>query len=321
MQTSFIQNRNEEMKNSLYTEFRFSSKKTLESLLESKGSMNGINDYIRIIMSKLKLDTFSGKIDNVITVSTNDFLSINDRIANNFIITIDFKESEEKQLYGDFVSSDTDELVNNKLNNLEINFIAHCPFWYAMQELPPLIAHEFLHAYENLMRIRKGNKSLFDTAEELHYPDNDATKQNAHLIGNDIIVKLSQIYYACTSFERNAYVAQLNQQIDSFKNTPFDSNQAFQALEKTSTYQGYLNIGNNLQYIYDNKQQFKTDIEDWYYQTFKNRDLNYKQIITRLLNLYNKTWRKIRKTTASYLRHLYENKTNKHITENFSNLF
>lgn len=94
------------------------------------------------------------------------------------------------------------------------------------------------------------------------------------------------------------------------KNDVQDSDTAFQVLQQLPLYKQYMAFGNTLSIIYKNKEYYKDDIEEWYETVYNGKHLSYNKIIKRLINLYNKTWRKIRKTTASYLRYVYENNDN-----------
>ena len=300
MKTLFEQQLHNEMKNSLYVEFKYCRKPSHDFFTESRGSMNDVRHYIDIIRDEFWKQTARGKINTVVQIPTECFKNIPNKFANNIKVTIDFVDDSQNNLHGNYVAK-----VNNwdgkQLKLLEINFTAHGSFWDVLQGLPPLIAHELLHAYEDYMRYKKTNKGILDAAADLHYDSN----QEAKNINSNVIKTLAHIYYMCTSFERNAYIAQLNQQVTDTDKIA-GSKQAFEALENTNIYKSYIQIGSQIEFFRQNLSQYKTDIEDWYYLTFKKKDLSPSQIMRRLYNLYMKTWRKIRKTTASYMRNLYE---------------
>lgn len=298
----FEHNRNQEMKNSLYLEFHYSIKPSLDSILiESKGNMNNIDDYIIPIMTKFRRVTNNGNMNAEINITTTDFKSVKNKIADDFNIVIEYDKDKPfnlKGVYNDKLS----KLEDNVLDNITIKIKACGDYYKVIRNLPSMIAHEFLHAYEKLMRLRKNGKEM----QTEPYTNNNITRTTAQITGNQVMEHISMIYYFCTSFERNAYIAQLNNQIKQFKDDVQDSDTAFQILQNLPLYKQYITFGNTLNFISKNKDRFKDDIEEWYENVYEGKHLSYGKIIRRLINLYNKTWRKIRKTTASYIRQLYE---------------
>ena len=297
---------NKQMKNSLYLEFRYSKKPSLDSiLLESKGNMNDIDDYIASIMTEFRKQTHNGKMNKTIIVTEKEFTNIPNPIAKQFKVTIDYQNTDSQEIYGVY-NSKKSKLTDNVLDYVEINVAAHGNYKSLLFELPRMLSHEFLHAYEKLMRLRKGNNKMETDA----YTNNNIARQMANITNDEIIKHISMIYYYCSSFERNAYIAQLNQQIKQYKDTIQDSETAYQVLQTTPLYQQYMAFGRTLSVLNKNKEQYKDSIEEWHELVYDGKHLPYGKIVRRLINLYNKTWRKIRKTTSSFLRQVYEENDN-----------
>ena len=306
MKTIFEQNRDNEMKNSIFMEFRYSTKQSMDSiLLESKGNMNDIDEYVIPIMTKFRRITNNGNMNAEVNITANDFKSVKNKIAEKFNIIIEYDKDKPLNIKGVYDTKQS-KLQGNVLDNVTIKIKACGEYNKVIRNLPSLIAHELLHAYEKLMRCRKNGKEM----QSEPYTNNNIMRATARITGNQVIEHISMIYYYCTSFERNAYIAQLNNQIRDMKNDIQDSDTAFQVLQQLPLYKQYMAFGNTLSIIYKNKEYYKDDIEEWYETVYDGKHLSYNKIIKRLINLYNKTWRKIRKTTASYLRYVYENNDN-----------
>lgn len=306
MKTIFEQNRNQEMKNSLYLEFHYSRKLSLDSMLmESKGNMNNVDEYLKTVMTEFRTQTNNGKVNKVIVVTEKEFSNVPNPIAKQFKVIIDYQNSDNENIYGVY-NSKKSNLTNNVLDYVEIKVVAHGNYKSLLYELPRMLSHEFLHAYEKLMRLRKGNNRMESDA----YTNNNIARQIANMTNDEVIKHISMIYYYCSSFERNAYTAQLNQQIIQYKDTIQDSETAYQVLQTTPLYQQYMAFGRTLLVLNKNKEQYKDSIEEWYELVYDGKHLSYGKIVRRLINLYNKTWRKIRKTTSSFLRQVYEDNDN-----------
>jgi hypothetical protein len=318
--SKFEQQKYDEMRRSLCIEFRYAKKPSIHKILtEAKGMVEGSDEIIDVIMNKIQQETQNGLNEMQVKVTTQDFSNLQIQpFFEEILVLIDYKKEPKegiKGVYSDKYNELTDD--NSKLKAVVITFIMHGDYKQLIYQLQPLIAHELLHAYENFQRIKKTGKNMQTASEELNYANNQRVLQIAKTTNNDIIQQLSYTLYYCISFEKNAYTTQLKQQMKNLRNNITNADDAMQTLQYTQIYQGYITIGQNLNYIIANKDKYKEDIEEWYNLVY-NKNLSYGKILRRLRNLYNKTWNKMRKSIASYIKSLYENNSVTCTYDNFS---
>ena len=307
IKNKFEQEKYDELRRSICIEFRFSKKPSIHKILtEAKGMVDGNDVYINTIMDWIDTKTCSGDIQGKIKIvlGSEQFKGV-DPFFNKMIIDVDYQNSQNKYITAMY-NTTVHKIVEGKIDTVEIKIIARGDYGNLKYEMPRYLTHEILHAYENWNRTIKTGKTINDAAKEVGYFGNNKTRKVASEIQNHVMMVLGQLYYACTSFERNAYIAQLKQTLKDYKKTIHNADDAMSTIQYTHIYQGFVVLGNQLNVINANKGQYKEDIEDWYESTFAKTDLSYKKILKRLTNLYNKTWLKMRKAIASYVRYLYE---------------
>lgn len=304
----FEQEKYNEMRRSICIEFRYSKKPSIHKILtEAKGMIDGNDIYIETIMNWIDAKTCSGDIQGNIRIMLDKehFKGINP-FFNKLILDVNYQNTPQYNNITAVYDTNTHKIVNGKIDVVYIKLIMQGQYMYIKHEAPRYLTHELLHAYENWGRTVKTGKTIHDAATELGYFGNNKTRYIANQVQNQVMSVLGHIYYACTSFEVNAYIAQLKQTLKDYKKHIDNADDAMSTIQQTHIYQGFITLGNQLNAIIANKEQCQDDIEDWYESTFDKTDLSYNKILKRLRNLYNKTWLKIRKSTASYIRYLYE---------------
>lgn len=321
-QTKFEQLRYDEMRRSLCIEFKYAKKPSIHKILtEAKGMVEGSDEIIEVIMNKVQQQTQNGNIETQVQVTTQDFNNLQTQpFFEDILIYIDYKKQPQDGVKGVYIDK-YNELNDDKtkLKTVVISCIIHGDYRQLIYQLQPILSHELLHAYENFQRIRKTGKNIQTAGEEMNYANNVRVMQIAKSTNNVVIEQLSYIMYYCNSFERNAYTTQLKQQLKNFRNNISNADDAMQTLQYTQVYQGYVTIGQNLNNIIANKDKYKEDVEEWYNLVY-GKNLSCGKILRRLRNLYNKTWNRIRKSTASYIRTLYENNNITCIMDDFSSI-
>lgn len=156
-----------------------------------------------------------------------------------------------------------------------------------------LIVHELLHAYEDYNRINKTGKSIFDFYGDKYI--NSFTSVNSE---NEIKKYLSRCNYFLISQERNAYLSQLEYDIESiFKNEhikieDFNYTKFKENLKKTDIWKEYFNLSLFILKLYNSKldnEQIKYIEDIW--QDLYSEKKTFNQIRK---ELYNK-WQKFEK--------------------------
>lgn len=98
------------------------------------------------------------------------------------------------------------------------------------------IAHELLHAYENLKRHNNKAISLAQKVKNIGYNKNDTS---IFYNENSIEKTISAVLYYLTDFERNAYVAQIKSELQLSDTVFNDISDAMKFVKSTVTYQNY----------------------------------------------------------------------------------
>lgn len=307
IKNKFEQEKYDELRRSICIEFRFSKKPSIHKILtEAKGMVDGNDVYIDTIMDWIDTKTCSGDIQGKIKIvlGKEHFKGIVP-FFNKLILDVDYQNANYNDIKAMYNTS-IHQIVDGKIDTVDIKLVVRGEYRALKYNIPRFLTHELLHAYENWNRTVKTGKTIHDAAKEVGYFGNTKTRYIAAQTQNQVMGILGHLYYACTSFEINAYIAQLKQTLIDYKKTIHNADDAMSTIQHTDIYQGYIMLGNQLNAIIANKEQYQDDIEDWYESTFGKDDLSYNKILKRLRNLYNKTWLRMRKAIASYVRYLYE---------------
>lgn len=309
-----------EMINSIRTSLRFSLKPYLEFMTESKGMINNIDEYINVIITKFKELSQNGTQTGVFKIMPQDFANISKRFAKNILVGISYDNTLDTQNIEGIYKDEYSKLNGTMLDNIVIGINAYGDYKTILKNLPEIISHEFLHAYENYNRLIKGSDNITVAAKQIGYQNNVKAIRDNQMSQNTVVQNIATLYYMCSTFERNAYLAQMKQQVKGNMSQIKDSESAYAAFENSRTYQYFLALGRNLFYVLNNKEQYKQEIEEWHESVF-NTHLSGGKVLKRLYNLYNKTWTKIRKSMASYIKYLYEiNEDTNYFYDNFTNI-
>lgn len=304
----FEQRKYNEMRRSLCIEFKYSKKPSIHKILtEAKGMVEGDDEILTAIFKKIQQETNNGEKNARIRITNEDVLPnlTTEPFFENIVVEVDYNQDNEQLLQAEYIPKYNQITPNNKMEGVCIVVVMHGNYRYLIHQLYALISHELLHAYEDYQRTLKTGKGLDIAANETGYMNNKQVLQLAKQTQNNVIEQLSYIYYYSCSFEANAYTNQLKQQMKLFKQSITNADDAMNTLQYTPLYQGYIQIGNTLNYISANMVEYRKDIEEWYTLVY-NKKLSAGKIMRRLRNLYNKTWNRMRKSTASYIRTLYE---------------
>ena len=294
-----------EMRDSVWLAFHFSNKINEAHIMESQSRVPEIDEYIKRFIWAFEQMTHNATHDAVAVLTKNIFSDIKGCWFDAVNIYIEYKREGETRGDGVF-NPERSKIVDGKINCLSGSF-KFSGDWESLKiRMPEIISHEFLHAYEDYQRRINGKTTMGDVSKNSYYSVNQQLRNTATNFTEET---LSNVYYYCHNIERRAYAAQLNQELLRFKNEIHDVDSAMQVLQKTSVYQGYVQLGQNLQQInatYQQNQWFKADIERFYYE-LTGKEMRASQVMKFMNRLYRKTWYFLRKKAMRFIRHIHEN--------------
>ena len=191
-------------------------------IVESLGKFDNAGKVVKHIIDTLK-DNFESQVIDC----TND---------NVYFKYIDIKLNTNENGYGSYLEFKNDT-VYLELGAKKEYFIEH------IDNYTKTIIHELLHGYEDYNRIKNTGQGIF-----VYY--NDKYKNSFFNLNsqNDIIMWLSRCNYLLNNQERNAYLSQLETDIESlFKNEhitieDFNYTQFKDKLKNTSIWKEYFKL-------------------------------------------------------------------------------
>ena len=245
-------------------------------IVESLGKFDNAGKVVKHILDTLKSNFESQVID-----CTND---------NVYFKYINIKLNTNENGYGSYLEFKNDTVYLELGANKEY-FIEH------IDNYTKTIIHELLHGYEDYNRIKNTGQGIF-----AYYNDkyrNSFFNLNSE---NDIIMWLSRCNYLLNAQERNAYLSQLESDIESlFKNEhitieDFNYTQFKDKLKNTSIWQEYFKLFifilklKNSQFSNDQKKY----VENTWERVYKEKKA-FNQITKELYNNLEKFERKFEK--------------------------
>lgn len=296
---------NEEMRNSIRLEFLLSEKENMDHLYESRGSMSDIEKYVDVFEKKLRHKTLYGFKSSSFIIKGNPFSKIKDCFFNEVYWEIQYNKKNKNTIKGGYNPKFSVIGDNGKLNTLKGKFILGGNWENIEKNLPSIVAHELLHAYENWNRLKNGAEGLHDLSTRLGYYKANQMNATAKVENDWTVEDITNIIYKCIGFEVNAFVAQLNQSIKNNRMHPMDSETGMGILNEIPDYKNFIIMGENLKELDKQKEYLQPDIE-WCWEKIKGEKRNYKQIMNYLLKMYDKAWKKVRFKVSRFMRSLYE---------------
>lgn len=301
----FLEDRLNEMRNSLWLSFHYSNKLNESMIMESFGMVPDIDLYVDTFRECLLQQTNNGVTSTTFVITKNIFSNIPGCWFKDVEIKVQYtnNQTKPKVIKGNFESEVT--LVQGKINVLKGAFIFNGDINYIVNRMPMIIGHEILHAYESWKRLLNKSKSIFDAAKDGHVLQNNQIKE---LSKNDIEKALAEIFYYCNNIERRAYLAQLNQELLSYKENIKDVDSAIQIIQKIPVYKNLIIVGENLQVIRDEIKVNSTcrTVVINYFKRLTGENRNAEYILRYLEKLWSKTWKHFRLRTTRLIRSLFD---------------
>ena len=238
-------------------------------IVESLGKFDNAGKVVKHIIDTLKINFESQVID-----CTNDnvyFKYINIKLNTNVIGYGSYSEFKNNTVYIEIGA--TKEYFNENIDR----YIK-------------IIVHELLHGYEDYNRIKNTGQGIFDYYNDIY--KNSFNNLNSR---NDIKMQLSRCNYFLNDQERNAYLSQLEIDIESlFKNEhisieDFNYTKFKDKLKNTNIWKEYFKLSIFIIKLKNSKfsNEQKTYIEDTWEQLY-NENKRFSLITKELYNNWQK---------------------------------
>lgn len=281
---------NLELKNHLLFEFNYYNNNVIK---ETRGVINGIETVVQSMLemvSKQLHDTF---ITHKPTYKKYNGLGIK-TFFNEYILTVSAEISHKMSYKGEFHYANSFEQKNDKIIckphiDIQISANSENDLRYAFSFA---VGHELTHAY-NLYQYAK-TYGIDNMKQNVSYQQkyrNIRRGMNPYVIINYRAVAL--MLYHLNRMERNAYIAQLKQELLSKKDEIKDSETAFDAIKTTESYKKFLNLENNVNLCLSDEMTTTAQNEITYAlnSIMEKKFTNYNQV----RNYFSDRWRKWKK--------------------------
>lgn len=300
-------NTNSELKRHIIYEFYAGLPNEENIIMETRGVVSGLHEVVTALRGKMEdqvlatcdgggysTETYTGKLKDFGLTSFFDGYDIE--------LTISY--SNGKATYNGGIS------VNKSFTDTK-NGIAFSPFIKLnitgndpskiMKTISFCIGHELTHGYNLFEYARKNGLTVAQLNDNIdntqRYGDIIATKDSPGL-NNERAV--GDILYKLNRMERNAYIAQLKQELESVSDEITDSKSAWGAVLNTESYMKFLNLEKNFNIMFNANLTDEAKKQLLYYTNrASGKDFkNYGQM-KKFYGRYWETWKKKYLTMAA----------------------
>lgn len=298
---------NRELQNHIIYEFYAGLPNRENILIESRGVVSGLHDIVKAICKEFSdqiWETYSTKEEETRVYSGEVSEFGLESFFEDFSITLTTAYGNDKSRYRGGLS------VTKSFSDSEKGVVCSPVISFYVIDNDPsdmartiafVIGHELTHAYNFYQYARKNNLTVrqmmvnFDDTQR--YGDIMATK-NSPGLNNERAV--GDILYKLNRMERNAYIAQLKQELESNADKITDSNSAWKMVLNSESYKKFKNLEHNFQILFGPDISNEAEKQIIYYtnratgKSFKN----YNQV-KKFYRGYWETWKKKYLTSAS----------------------
>ena len=286
-------NTNEELYNHLLFQFGYNSQNLF--LTETRGYVSGIDDAINALleMVSLQIETTIKTQTSITYAYTQEKLKSKlNTFFDEFRLTLTTQFDSKKSYLGEFhpksIMEKDEKIVcvprveikisANNVNDLRQVFAFAC-------------GHELTHGY-NLLQYAKqygvrnmiNNVMISQNYRNIRKGMSEYAEHNYQAIAN--------LLYRLNRMERNAYIAQLRQELLSVKDKITSIKDAFEYIKKSGSYRSFLAIEKNIEILPTVQNEFVRD--NLIYATNSMMNTNF-TTYNQLLKYYNRRWEKWKK--------------------------
>lgn len=177
----------------------------------------------------------------------------------------------------------------------------------AMKTFSFAIGHELTHCYDLLQYAKETGQDPWYSLNRNKYFD----IRNNQIFGIGNNRAIAQMLYHLNKTERNAYIAQLRQELLSVKDKIKDSKTAIDAVKNTESYKKFISLENNINIIFGiTDKDVQTDLLSYTNDIMGKKFTTYNQLKKYYLNRWQK-WKYKYLTTASKIVYDVYSKENK----------
>lgn len=294
-----------ELKNHIIYEFYAGSPNKENILFETRGVVNGLNQVVKAICEKIepqaKRTCSSGKDITKAYIGTLSKIGLSSFFDKySIIITTEYSAGNNKYAGGFYPIRSLYDTNKGVVCSPEISLsVSGMDPDDIMNIIRFAIGHELTHAYNLVKYARKTGSNVQEVMDNYlykqHYRDikhvTNSRTGNAKAVGN--------ILYNLNRMERNAYLAQLKQELEAKSDAIKDSKSAWQAVLDSESYKKFKNLEKNISIMCgfvsdDVKDEILKATNDITGKNFKN----YEQVKKYYVAYWN-VWKKKYLSTAA----------------------
>ena len=304
-------NTDTELKRHIIYEFYAGLPNEENIIMESRGVVSGLHEVVKAICEKMEEQVrkvcYEGRAiktesycDEVAHLGLDTFFE-------EFDITLCTNYGHKPSYSGGFspaksFSDSENGIVCNPVINL---MITGDDADKMMRTISFALGHELTHAYNMYQYARKNNlthKQLLDNIYDVQrYSDIMATRTSPGLVNERAV---GDILYKLNRMERNAYIAQLKQELEDVSDTITDSKSAWKAVLESESYQKFKSLENNMRILSgpEMSDEAKEEIVRYTNRALGKRFKNYKQTLKYYMKCWD-TWKKKYLSAAAKIAH------------------
>lgn len=281
-------NINKELKHHVILEFKRNNVPTLNEIHGYIADIDDVIDYFKKIVEQQIIETFFYSDSNEsITKHYQDRINFN-TFFDYYTLTVTFKKSPETAYNGGmlpksiFLNSSNGTWQCNPIINLTIKANNSVN---AMKIFSFCIGHELTHCYDLLLYAKENNQDPWYSIDRNKY---FSIKNDLNFgVGNTKAI--ANILYNLNRMERNAYIAQLKQELLDMKDTMKGSNSIVNAIKSTESYKKFLSLSENMNVILTiTDEEVQNSLIDDLNHIMNKKFTTYNQLIKYFLNRWRK---------------------------------
>lgn len=302
-----MRNTNNELRNHIIYEFYAGLPNRENILMETRGVVSGLHDVVKAICEELSdqvWETYNTKEEETRVYSGEVSEFGLKSFFDDFNITLTTIYGNNKSTYrgGLSVSKSFSDSENGVVCSPVINFYVTDNDPHDMaRTIAFSIGHELTHAYNFYQYARKNNltvRQMMDNFDNIQRYGDIMAAKNSPGLNNERAV--GDILYKLNRMERNAYIAQLKQELESEADYIVDSKSAWNAVLKSESYKKFKNLEKNFSIMFGPEISDEAKKQIIHY-TNRSTGKNFKNFdqVKKYYMKYWETWKKKYLTTAS----------------------
>ena len=301
-----MRNISQELRNHIIYEFYADLPNRENILMESRGIVSGLHDVVKAICEEM-----SGQIWETCSVGSEttemycgDVSDLNlSTFFRNYTVHLTTVYDEGKTRYSGSL------LIRDSFSDVDGGVVCHPVIEFTVygndasdmaRTIVFAIGHELTHAFNDYQYANKNGLTKQDIINNFRHDQsyNSITASKQSQVQNEKAI--ANLLYLTNRMERNAYIAQLKQELESVKDTINDSTSAWNAVLNTESYKKFKQIERVYEQLVSGKLSnlAKEQVMGFTNKILGKSFVNYERVERFYTNIWNK-WKKKYLTTAS----------------------